>query len=108
MAQKLNIIVDQGTTFVTYFYVNGDDGLPINFSGYTGRSKIKKSYTSANSVSFSVNCDSTGLITLSLSANTTTNLVSGRYVYDVEVVDSSNQVSRIVEGIVTVTPQVTT
>ena len=107
MAQKLNIIVDQGTTFNTYFYVNGDDGLPVDFTGYTGRSKIKKSYTSSNSVSFSVNCDSTGLITLSMSANTTTSLVSGRYVYDVVIIDEFGVRNRVIEGMVLVTEGVT-
>jgi hypothetical protein len=34
-------------------------------------------------------------------------MVGGRYVYDVELTDTSNSISRIVEGIVTVTPQVT-
>ena len=44
---------------------------------------------------------------LTLNANQTSNIVSGRYVYDIELTDASNSVSRIVEGIVTVTPQVT-
>jgi hypothetical protein len=46
------------------------------------------------------------VITLGLTANQTSNLVAGRYVYDVELTEGG-EVSRIVEGIVTVTPQVT-
>jgi len=42
-----------------------------------------------------------------MSANTTANVVAGRYVYDVELVDSGNVATRLIEGIVTVTPQVT-
>jgi hypothetical protein len=59
-------------------------------------------------VAFSTTVDgNNGIITLSLTANQTANMVGGRYVYDVELTDASNSISRIVEGIVTVTPQVT-
>jgi hypothetical protein len=108
MATKANIIVDQGTTFSTDIYLTDDNGNPVDLTGYTGASKMRKHYTSSNAQSFSVSLHPTdGYVTLSLSANVTDNLTPGRYVYDVEVTSSSNVVSRIVEGIVTVTPQVT-
>jgi hypothetical protein len=50
---------------------------------------------------------SAGEITLSLTANQTGNIVAGRYVYDVELTDAANSITRIVEGIVTINPQVT-
>jgi len=107
MAQKINIIIDQGTTFSTTFTVNDDDGVPIDFTSYTGLAQMRKHYTSSNSTSFTVTANSTGVVTLSMSSNTTSNLVSGRYVYDVELTAAANTTSRIVEGIVTVTRQVT-
>jgi len=107
MAQKLNIVVDQGTSFFTSFTVNDDGGTPINFTGYTATAQMRKYYTSSNSVSFTVTANSAGGVALSLTANATANLVAGRYVYDVEMVAPANTTSRIVEGIVTVTPQVT-
>jgi len=108
MATKANIIVDQGTTFSTDIYLTDDNGDPIDLSGYTGASKMRKHYTSSNAQSFSVSLNSTyGYVTLSLTSSQTSDLTAGRYVYDVEVTSSSNVVSRIVEGIVTVTPQVT-
>ena len=42
-----------------------------------------------------------------MNAATSANVVYGRYVYDCELTSSGNTVSRLVEGIVTVTPQVT-
>ena len=42
-----------------------------------------------------------------MTANATANVVAGRYVYDVELVDGGGVVTRLLEGIVTVTPQVT-
>jgi hypothetical protein len=49
---------------------------------------------------------SVGVITLSLTNAQTANLVAGRYVYDVEISDGTT-ISRVVEGIITVTPNVT-
>ena len=68
---------------------------------------MRKSYYSLNSYSFSVTGNSTGYITLSMNTATTSSIYPGRYVYDVDVVDNVGIKSRIVEGIITVTPQVT-
>lgn len=107
MAQKVNLVIDQGTTFSSNFLVNDDDGNAVDLSSYTARSQLRKHYTSSNSTPFTVTANSTGYVTLTLAANTTTNLTAGRYVYDVELVDASNVVSRILEGMITVTPEVT-
>lgn len=107
MAQKLNLIVDQGSTFSTSFTVNDDAGTPIDFTGYTGHAQMRKHYTSTNAISFQVSANSTGSVSLSLSSNVTNSLEAGRYVYDVELIAPANTTSRVVEGIVTVTPQVT-
>lgn len=107
MASKANLIIDQGTTFSTTITVTDDDGNALDLSGYTGAAQIRKHYTSSNSVSFNVSISAaTGEVTLSLTANATSNIVAGRYVYDCELTNSGT-VSRVLEGIVTVTPQVT-
>lgn len=108
MAIKANIVVDQGSTFNTTIDITDENDQPLNLSGYTGQAQMRKHYTSSNAVSFGVLINSSlGSIALSLSANTTIQITPGRYVYDVELTDSSGIVSRIVEGIVTVTPNVT-
>ena len=107
MATKVNLVVDQGTTFSTSITFNDENGNTINFSTYSGTAQMRKHFTSSNSTSFSVALTSNGVVTLSLTANQTGNLVSGRYVYDLEVTDGSGQISRLIEGIVTVTPNVT-
>jgi len=108
MATKANIIIDQGTTFSTDIYLTDDNGVAIDLTGYTGASKMRKHYTSSNAQSFTVSLNvSSGAVTLSLTSANTGDLVAGRYIYDVELTSSSNTVSRIVEGVVTVTPQVT-
>lgn len=107
MAIKANIVIDQGTDFSTSIDVTDDNGDPVNLSTYTGAAQLRKHYTSSNSTSFAVSTSSGGVVTLSMNAAVSGNLTPGRYVYDCEITDSSNTVSRLIEGIVTVTPQVT-
>ena len=108
MASKANLEIDQGATFSTDLTLEDDNGDLISLVGYTANSQIRKWYTSSNAAAtFTTSINTTSaVITLSLTANQTGDLTSGRYVYDVEI-SSGATVSRVVEGIVTVTPQVT-
>ena len=105
MATKANISIDQGTTFNTEILLTDDAGNPLDLLGYTAESQIRRWYNSSNAVSFNVNLTN-GSILLSLDANTSSNLVYGRYLYDVVLTDGQGAVTRVVEGIVTVTPRV--
>ena len=108
MATKANLVIDQGSTFSSDLTLTDENGDPLSLAGYTANSQIRKWYSSTNAAATfttSINTIS-AVITLALTANQTSNLVAGRYVYDVEI-NSGAEVSRIVEGIVTVTPQVT-
>jgi hypothetical protein len=42
-----------------------------------------------------------------LNAATTANIKAGRYLFDVKQVDNVNTTTRLIEGIITVNPQVT-
>lgn len=106
MAQKINIVMDQGTTFNTTFLIVDESDAAVDFTGYTANSQIRKTYTSSTAYPFTVGLSNNGVVTLSMSANVTNTITAGRYVYDVEV-ESAGIRSRIAEGIVTVTPQVT-
>lgn len=109
MAIKANILIDQGADFETSINVTDDDGNIINLSGYTGSAQMRKYYTSSTSYSFNVSITaSLGIVTLSMNAANSATISPGRYVYDCELTyTTSNQISRLVEGIATVTPQVT-
>lgn len=48
-----------------------------------------------------------GVITLSLTATLTAGIPATRYVYDLEMISSGGVVTRLLEGYVTVTPEVT-
>lgn len=108
MALKANITIDQGTSFATTIDVTDEDGNVIDLTGYTGAAQMRKHYTSTTYYAFTVSITAgTGEVTLSMTANATNNVAAGRYVYDCELTDGSGTVSRLVEGIVTVTPGVT-
>ena len=107
MAIKANLLIDQGATFSTRLSITDASGQNINLTGYSAAAQLRKHYSSSNSVSFDTSLTTTGYVTLALSANTTSGLAAGRYVYDVELTDSIGRISRIVEGIVTVSPNVT-
>jgi len=108
MATKANLIVDQGATFSTVVTLTDTNNDPIDLSNYTGAAQIRKTYTSLTATDFDVTLGgNTGTIELGLTANATMAMASGRYVYDVEVTDASGVVSRVFEGLVTVSPNVT-
>lgn len=108
MATKANIYIDQGSTFTTTVTITDSYGDPIDLTGHTGAGQMRKSYTSSTAYNFTVAVgNTTGVITLSMSANATANIAGGRYLYDVELTSASGLVSRVLEGIVTVNPNIT-
>jgi hypothetical protein len=108
MAIKANLVIDQGTDYSTSISLQDDQGEAANLVGYTANAQIRKTYTSSNAHTFTTTVDDTsGVVLLSLTDTQTANITAGRYVYDVYLTDSLGVVSRIVEGIVTITPRVT-
>ena len=109
MAARADIIMDQGSTFSTVVTVTDTDGAIIDLSNYETSAQIRKHHTSSSVTStFNIsNGGTNGQLTLSLSWSATASITAGRYVYDVEVTAADGTKTRVVEGIVTVTPNVT-
>lgn len=107
MATKLNITIDQGSTFEEVFNIKDSNGVPVDLTVFDGAAQMRRHYTSNSYASFTVGLADTGDVTLSMTSNTTATLEPGRYLYDVEVTDSVDATFRILEGIVTVTPNIT-
>lgn len=109
MATINNLFIDQGTTFSVNIQVFDSAGDPLNISGYTANSQIRKSYNSSNAAAtFSANVSNAinGIVTLSLTTEQTSALKYGRYLYDLNITSGAITL-RASEGIVTVYPQVT-
>ena len=109
MAAVSNLAIDQGTTFSVTITVTDDTGSARNLTNYTARSQMRRSYYTTANTAFTANhlSPSDGTISLDLSASQTSALKAGRYVYDVELVSNTATVERIIEGIVTIYPEVT-
>lgn len=110
MATINNLLIDQGTTFSIVVNMTNPDGTAKDLTNYTPTAHIRKSYYTNTYTAFTaVKTDVTGgVITLSLTATQTSTLKAGRYVYDLEVVSVADaETIRVIEGIVTVTPEAT-
>jgi hypothetical protein len=108
MATKSNLTIDQGSTFTASIDLTTANGSVMDLTDYTGRGQMRKSATSSTAKDFTITINGgLGIVTLSMTAAYTANINSGRWLYDVEVVSNTNVVTRVLEGIVTVTPEIT-
>ena len=109
MATITNLYIDQGTTFSSIITLTNQDGSLMNLTGYTVKSQFRKSYQSSQAYNFtaSVYDALTGKVRLQLSAETTSGIKSGRYLYDIEITSANNEKFRVLEGIVIITPEIT-
>jgi hypothetical protein len=111
-AATTNLIIDQGATWEITFTYKDSNG-PVNLSSSTAALQLRTSYDAA-SPSLSLTSPSGGIvlggtagtIAITASATQTGALVAGEYVYDLEIT-TGTKVTRLVQGRITVTPQVT-
>ena len=109
MAAVQNLYIDQGADFSADIGIYDDFNSPWDLNGYTGESKIKKSYYSSTSTPFTVTVNAaTATVTLALTAANTSALSEGRYLYDVVITSAAGTKTRVIEGLVTINPGVTT
>jgi len=111
-AATTNLIIDQGATWSITFTYKNTDGTPINLTGYSAALQLRTSYDAA-SAALSLTSGSgivlggtAGTIAVTATATQTGALTAGEYVHDLELT-SSSVVTRLVQGRITVTPQVT-
>ena len=109
MATISNLYVDAGATYSNIITVTASNGQALNLSGYTVASQMRKSYQSSTAYPFtsSIYEASTGKIRLQLTPTQSQAIPAGRWLYDVEITSASGTKTRVVEGIVTVNPQIT-
>ena len=109
-AGYLNLKIESGSTYSVDLELTNDDGSYIDLTNCTAACKMRKSYYSNfgvyNLVVTIGNPPTDGKITISADATYTSSIKPGRYVYDVELYNSS-VVSRIIEGIIEVSPNAT-
>lgn len=110
MSTRVNLSIDQGSDYVeTIDVLDAQSGTAFDLTGHTAESHIRKSYYSTYYTPFVCNTTGTaGKVILNLSANTSANLEPGRYLYDVEITETATgKKTRVIEGLVTLTPGMT-
>ena len=109
-AATYNLTIDQGSDFALDLVVKEDNAVK-NLTGYSGRSQMrttKSASTVAGSFTVTVTNASAGEMKLELSNATSSGMTAGKYYYDLEIYTSGNTVvSRLLEGTVILTPEVT-
>ena len=113
MAEYVELFIDQGSDFFTTINLNDDNtNLPQNVSSYTVTSSMRRSLLSPNASSnlvCTLSDAANGEITIKMSAANTANLRAGQYFFDVKVRDTNAyyEYSRLLEGVIFVTPSIT-
>lgn len=110
MAMTAYLDIDQGSDFTAEIDLENDDGTPMNLTGSAVYSQFRKSFNSTTAYSFT--CEIldalNGKFALKLLGTTSSAIRPGRYLYDVEVYNSTtNRKNRVVEGIITINPEIT-
>jgi hypothetical protein len=111
MATFIEYTVACGATFKTQLTIKNDVSVGINLAPYEVSGQVRRSYASLN-IAANIVCTmidaSNGIFQMSMSAANTANVRGGRYVYDIEAFNPvTDEVVRLIEGVMTFTPQVT-
>jgi hypothetical protein len=109
-----DLTIPAGATYSqTLNWKTGSPAAFVNTTNFTARMQLRTSYSAASAslelttANGRITLTNAGVITLLLTATETAALAAGRYVYDLEMVSSGGQVTRLLEGVVTVSPEVT-
>jgi len=118
MATKLNIKIDQGTTYTAQLTFKDPMGVLIDVSTHTFRGQIRERYdASVILASFTFSNVSLGVVEMKMIPSVTAALpivpsidnkrMSYKAIYDVEQEISPTEITRIIEGECEISPEVT-
>lgn len=112
-ATTFNLEIEQGIPYEMVFVVKNPDNSLKDLTGFSARMQLRVSYSSEVSLEATTSNSKIIINTvnstckISLSESDTQSLTYSSYVYDLELVDSSNKPLRLVMGKVTISPEVT-
>jgi hypothetical protein len=100
-----NLVINTGANFSQLFTLEGSaTNSSFNLTNYTVASQMRKWSGSTSAISFTstVESESDGQILLRLTAEQTSAIKPGRYIYDVVIMDEFGVKNRVIEGMVLV------
>jgi hypothetical protein len=103
------LLIEQNATFSTTVNVVDSAGAAVNLYGYSASTQMRKSYyaTSFTTITSTITGNANGEITLSMTAANTANLTAGRQVFDLLITSPTGIKTRVIEGIIVISPGVT-
>ena len=112
---RYDMTIYQGASFDrTFTWQVGDPAALVNLTGYTGRMHVRSTVGAPATIVELTTSNgrmtlggAAGTIALVLTATETAALPAGQYVYDMEMVSSGGEVTRLLEGRATVSAEVT-
>lgn len=113
MAQRVILSIDQGTDTQVSVSIKDSTGTAIDLTGASARMQLRTQINASEFVDELTTENSrivigdAGEMALIFPNETTTGINAGTYVYDLEMVDSDGLVSRVMEGTITIRPEVT-
>lgn len=113
-AADYDILIEQGSTFILPIVWKDSNGVAINVTGYTARMQVRKTVKSTD-ILISATTENgrivlggaTGAVTVTIPATITDDITVKSAVYDLEMVSASGVVTRLIQGAVTISPEVT-
>lgn len=113
MAGTYNFTIDQGSSYSTFVTYKDSTGTPINLTGMTlqGYARANKEESKSFEFSFTISNQTTDpgefYITLAATVSSALDLSkNNKFFYDIELTNGSTK-TRILEGIVTMTREIT-
>lgn len=113
-AAAYDITIEQGTTFRLSLIWKDSEGDPVNLTGYTARMQMRRRHSATEKILDLTTQNgaialggAAGTIEVTVPATATDDISVRSGVYDLELVSASGVVTRLIEGGVTVTPEVT-
>lgn len=112
MAKKVVFSIDQGTDTQIDVSVRNRDGQVVDMASARMQLRPKIESTTISDELTTENDRiiidaSAGTLSLIFPNATTTGMAAGTYAYDLEVIDSQDMVTRVIEGTITIRPEVT-
>ena len=95
-----NIVINAGSDFnQIYNLESSSSNSPLDLTGYTIRSQMRKHSTSSNYFNFNTSIINvlSGTINIGLTSSITINIKPGRYIYDI-IVSKNSITTRVIEG----------
>lgn len=109
-----NATIDQGATWTVTVLYKDSTGAAINLTGFTAAMQVRQQYNSDTAELTLTTSNggiaitgSTGTVLVTMTAAQTGSLDEGYFVYDLELTSPDSLVTRLIQGQLTVAPEVT-